>query len=297
MLYDGWLGKIAKRFQEEFDRIEAVYNFDPGPEFEIAICEVLRKLLPQRFGICRGFVIGRDGRKAGDDIIIFDANRFPTIRGLLGLARKEGVPAEAVLAYIEAKHTLYAVGEEKTKQQSLVKASRQVESVKTIPRERNTFTPSYKDIASRKWMHRSSEGLDHCNPFYGAVWARTLVGTAADVYRQLPEIGRASGPDVIVAGSTIVLPGVSKDGFSDLRPFLGGDATLGVSESVPNPFGIALAHLIWAIEQIQLGDLPWPEMIIEALAGRRIFHAVKAAPADPAAADPALTEATDPASQ
>jgi len=87
--------------------MHAVHNFDYGDEFEIALCEVLRTILPGRAAVCRGYVIAQDGRMAGDDIIVFDATRFPVLRALGDdLSRKEKVPAEAVLAYIEAKHTL-----------------------------------------------------------------------------------------------------------------------------------------------------------------------------------------------
>jgi hypothetical protein len=79
-------------------RIETEHNFEYGAEFEIALCEVLRQVLPSRVGVCRGYVVSEDGTKAGDDIILFDAARFPTLR-LLGesLALKEQVPVEASL--------------------------------------------------------------------------------------------------------------------------------------------------------------------------------------------------------
>src|SRR5580704_5209058 len=134
MLYDNWLSDVARRFQQRFDEIKATYNFDNGPEFEIALCEVLREILPRRFGVCRGFVVGRNGERAGDDIIVFDAQHFPTIRALAtDLSRKESIPAEAVLAYIEAKHTLRVEGDEAAGQ-SLAKALCQVDAVKGISR-------------------------------------------------------------------------------------------------------------------------------------------------------------------
>ena len=64
MKYRGYLKKMSERFEAEFKRIAAHYNFDHGPEFEIALCEVLRLVLPQKFGICRGFVVPADGEAA-----------------------------------------------------------------------------------------------------------------------------------------------------------------------------------------------------------------------------------------
>jgi hypothetical protein len=110
-VYGNWLSEIANRFQARFDTITAVHNFEHGDEFEVALCQVLRDILPRRASVCRGYVVAQDGTLAGDDIIVFDAARFPVLRALGDdLSRKEKVPAEAVLAYIEAKHTLHVDG-------------------------------------------------------------------------------------------------------------------------------------------------------------------------------------------
>jgi hypothetical protein len=129
MLYDGWLLDIAARFQTRFNQIKAEFNFDFGPEFEIALATVLREFLPQRAGVCRGFVVSADGRKAGDDIIIYDKSRFPTLRSLGDdLAKKEQIPFEGVLAYVEAKHRLDLEGRGDG---SLEKALAQIAAVKS----------------------------------------------------------------------------------------------------------------------------------------------------------------------
>ena len=41
---------------------------------------MLRIFLPSKYGVCRGFVVNRHGDKAGDDIIIYDQEKFPTLR-------------------------------------------------------------------------------------------------------------------------------------------------------------------------------------------------------------------------
>ena len=76
LMYDDYLRKVAARFENRFADIEAEWGFDYGVEFEITLCRLLRQVLPQRYGICRGFVVTRDGQKKGDDIIIFDRNEW-----------------------------------------------------------------------------------------------------------------------------------------------------------------------------------------------------------------------------
>src|SRR5580692_9222880 len=101
--YDGFVKNLAARFDEALNEIAAVYNFDFGNEFEVAICKVLRRAIPHRYGICRGFVVNAEGQAAGDDIIIYDRIRFPTLRALgqEDYSLKEKIPIEAVYAYIE----------------------------------------------------------------------------------------------------------------------------------------------------------------------------------------------------
>jgi hypothetical protein len=175
VLYNNWLGDITERFQKKFDDIKVVYNFEYGEEFEMAIADALRELLPQRYGVCRGYVVSRDGQSAGDDIIIFDAQHFPTLRALerTDLSRKENVPAEAVLAYIEAKHTLQFAGEGG---QSLSKAVDQVRRVKEVPRPPVPHSeiipgvnlPAQFSVTSPPYMPQIR------NPYYGAIWARNV---------------------------------------------------------------------------------------------------------------------------
>src|SRR5580658_2100999 len=181
MLYDNWLSDVARRFQQRFDEIKATYNFDNGPEFEIALCEVLREILPRRFGVCRGFVVGRNGERAGDDIVVFDSLHFPTLRALAtDLSLKESVPAEAVLAYIEAKHTLTAEGDGKSGQ-SLTKALSQIQAVKAVPRP----TVGHEQILPGVNLHGVTfQGPAHFpktrNPYYAAIWARNVKSSESD---------------------------------------------------------------------------------------------------------------------
>src|SRR5262249_28491504 len=144
--YGDYLKTISTKFESLVAEISAGYNFDYGEEFERALCKVFRVLLPSKFGVCRGFVVTADGKQAGDDIIIFDHERFPTLRLLANqdFAQKQKIPFEAVYCYIEAKHSIQldAAGSV-----VLEKALLQVSAVKLLERERvslNQITPTVR---------------------------------------------------------------------------------------------------------------------------------------------------------
>ena len=104
---------------------------------------LLRIILPSQFGICRGFVVAQDGERAGDDTIIFDRVRFPTLamRGQDDFSWKEYIPIEAVFGYLEAKYTLNLDGDDG---QSLAKSTRQVAAVKPLYNRRRRI--EYSDL-------------------------------------------------------------------------------------------------------------------------------------------------------
>jgi len=68
--YDQFLENIGKKFNEYFINISAINNFDYGDEYEVALCKALASILPERYGVCRGFIVTMCGNYAGDDIII-----------------------------------------------------------------------------------------------------------------------------------------------------------------------------------------------------------------------------------
>src|SRR5690606_9041015 len=107
-LYDGLIVRLAEKFTRRIEEIESDFNFELGDEFEFAICDILQNMLPDKFGVARGFVVNKNGEKKGDDIIIYDRNRFPTLRfhDKNQFHRLENIPIEAVYAYIEAKHSI-----------------------------------------------------------------------------------------------------------------------------------------------------------------------------------------------
>ena len=136
--YNNFLLTLSKRFNGFMDGMSSFYNFDIGDEFEIALCRALRVILPKQYGICRGFIVTRDGSYQGDDIIIYNPFLFPTLRflGEDNFERKEYIPIEAVYAFIEAKYTINIEGTVKDGQ-SLNKALTQIELVKSLTRELN----------------------------------------------------------------------------------------------------------------------------------------------------------------
>ena len=172
-LYNDFVDKVAREFDRALSAIEAEYNFDLGDEFEIALCRTLRRILPQRFGICRGFVVSASGTTAGDDVIIYDRASFPTAR-FLGdeLAQKEQVPFEAVAAYVEAKHTLELTGDGSS---SLNRAIAQAGKVKALCNERPPV-PTSQISRNVNLVGFQMQGPplwpDRRNPAYCAIMAR-----------------------------------------------------------------------------------------------------------------------------
>ncbi|MEK7122900.1 MAG: hypothetical protein AAB855_03525, partial [Patescibacteria group bacterium] len=68
MLYDNYVIDLAAKINSEISNIKAEYGFKIGRDFEFILCRLLSKILPNKYGIVRGFVVAKDGSKAGDDI-------------------------------------------------------------------------------------------------------------------------------------------------------------------------------------------------------------------------------------
>jgi len=281
LVYGGFIQNIASAFDGALAEIEAEYNFDLGPEFEIALCRVLRRVLPQRFGVCRGFVVNRRGETAGDDIIIYERMRFPTARLLCeDLSRKEKIPIEATLAYIEAKHTLEINGDS---QVSLTHALEQVAKVKALCAHRpavplNEIADSVV-LGSALTVTAAWGWPTNRNPLYTAIMSRHVRINKGDDHVTDPKVIKVklearsempdSSPDLIVAGrSNVVVPNFSEGsnrGIS-VSPFLlipGGGLVACIGESVA--FGLAIATLLWALDYIRLGPMPWQSMFENAI--------------------------------
>jgi hypothetical protein len=60
-LYNGFVTKLGEQIDAALAEIETVHNFEFGPEFEIALCKVLRRILPNKYGVCRGYAVDEGG--------------------------------------------------------------------------------------------------------------------------------------------------------------------------------------------------------------------------------------------
>lgn len=280
MKYRNYLQELANAFNRRFEQISTHYNFEHGNEFEIALCYVLRDILPQKYGICRGFVVPAQGLAAGDDIIIYDSFRFPKLRIFSEetYELRQNIPVEAVYAYIEAKHTLHLNNDINDKQ-SIVRASFQVSDVKSIPREQreaNFLYPYFKaDISFERPYWPSN-----LNPIFGAVIGRQVKKSARSkkaldaqsshsVLSNSLFSSKMPPPDLIVAGdSNILVPRViTPEGPMMLSPFYveGVTETLRVIPTKGLAFAIGICMLLYALDTIDLGRMPWEAIINEGL--------------------------------
>lgn len=289
--YRNYLLKANEAFESLIKEIDVIYNFDHGDEFEIVLCKALRKVLPMKYGIVRGHVITKEGKEAGDDIIIYDCVRFPSLRLLENdsFGQKQFIPIEAVYAYIEAKNTLYP-SDLNGKIPNFHKACEQVHKVKSLPRE---------SVASSDERGYWPETL---NPIFGVVWSKQLAYSASQkcrftdrhkqekdscclnstcncqpdefgtkmscCFEQLHEAledqctligGRSDqlAPDLIVAGSDYVaFPCVhNKEVHSPF--FIPSHSLLTSVHSDRKAFGIGVTNLLWALDSITLGSIDW----------------------------------------
>jgi len=278
-LYSGYIEKIAQGFDQALERIEIEHNFEYGPEFEVALCKVFRRVLPQQFGICRGYVVNETGEKAGDDIIIFDKMRFPTIRSQESddYSTKEQVPIEAAFAYIEAKHTLDLDGNGPS---SLKHASDQAMNVKELCSKRppvslqtmgDGFVLSSNVVSDPGWPNTR-------NPMLAGVIARRIRMNseiledhieAHDILADVQLTSNQHAPDLFVAGrSNLIVPTIRdiSTGEHVISGFYIHGESGFVRYKAPNlALAVGLCCLLWAIDWIQLQRMPWQRIIANAL--------------------------------
>ncbi len=287
-IYNNVIKNIAQEFERSIKNIVAVYNFDYGDEFEISVCKFLRRFLPLKYGICRGFVVDKYGNSAGDDIIIYDQELYPTLRFLEldnQFAQKEQIPVEAVYAYIEAKYTLNSA--------SLRKAVKQVGAVKKLCYSRSAvIMGNFQNdchIFNNQFSKTNGWNPIITNPIYGMILSANCVGNNGQKAENgedatkfvLDEIQNELNSDIedlhhfcfdsIIAGNSTtafcghymfdkegrIIDGVHLTRFyTGIRP--GACYQVNTHENIA--FGLSIAHLMMALNYIQLGDMPW-EMI------------------------------------
>ena len=287
-IYNGIIKNIAQEFERALGNIMAVYNFDYGDEFEISVCKFLRRFLPLKYGVCRGFVVDKYGNTAGDDIIIYDQELYPTLRFLEPdnqFAQKEQIPVEAVYAYIEAKYTLNS--------DALKKAVKQVGAVKKLCYSRAAIIRENVDndchIFNNQYSKANGWNPIITNPIYGMILSANCVGTSGKRTESredatsfvLYEIENELNSDIedlkhfcfdsIIAGNSTTAfcghymfdkEGRKRDGVLLTKFYTGihPGACYQVNTHENLAFGLSIAHLMMALNYIQLSDMPW-EMI------------------------------------
>ncbi|MGF6332064.1 hypothetical protein ABH909_004942 [Pseudomonas sp. BS3782 TE3695] len=254
-LYGGYIERLARKVEARLQDIEAIYNFDLGDEFELALCALLEDVLPAKYGVCRGFVVAEDGTKAGDDLIIYDKMASPTLRSSLSrqFPVKEQIPVDAVYAYIECKHSISDAG-------VLEKAIGQAEAVKKLVLTRRALAnPDYEADGPiyngkvRDWP-RTFPPLKN-QPFC-AVFARKF---SPDVL--LPSTSNELTPDLLVLGNDHIATQTVNLGPDGLKSSLFFDSKYGAGlcvESAPtNAYGLGLVTLLQALSWTELLPMDW----------------------------------------
>ncbi len=285
-MYPDLLKGLSRKIDSYFSEIEANYNFDLGVEFEIALCRFFQKVLPARFGVCRGFIIDKHGNKVGDDIIIYDKLRFPTLRFLdEDFAQKERVPFEAVYAYFEVKHNLELnIGPEESTFNKAIEQLKKIKALKRDDRPLNQITNSIT-LGDKLKVESIPGWPNYFNPLFTGIISRkvslkvkdkkknTLLNKE-DAFKYLCkkiEKGFGSGwPDLIVAGTDVLAMPVFKTPKEVIVPFVD------VKKKIPlnvfktkhaqyNALALAMCNILRALEFIQLGPMPWEKTLFNGI--------------------------------
>jgi hypothetical protein len=286
-MYGNYIETIAERFEAELTSISAEHNFDYGPDFEVVVCKFLRTVLPQKFGVCRGFAVSSSGETAGDDVIVYDRQLYPCLllRDEHEFSRKEKIPIEGIYAYIECKHTLVVDGG--TASSSCRTASKQVERVKKLVSQRKQVSWSYLDpyVERLGLVDETPEWLPkYRNPPFGMVVSRrvalkkpsSVVEDSERIHKGLlasSDIEKSAFvPDIIVCGRhNIMRPsyiGEAETGGNNGCLFHLPDSRewgYGCHKVQGLAFGYAIAHFLAALDWIRLGPLPWSDILNAAL--------------------------------
>ncbi|NLN26482.1 MAG: hypothetical protein GX163_12725 [Bacteroidetes bacterium] len=288
LFYNDYLRNLSEKFLRRLDEISGVYGFEYGIEFELAICEILRAFLPDKYGVSRGFVVTKEGEMAGDDIIIYDQQRFPTLRNnsKLDFAKKEQIPVEAVFAYFEIKHTLVLNNEDS--RSSINYAVEQVKKVKELCNRREKvgiyqIDPHLPEIPN---SIKCNDLPNYRNPIFTGIISRYVADTdsknrIADVDQiyQLSfnrDIDHSNdNPELIILGkSNYLATGYYKkdnkeEGIETLFHIRDKIQFYGIYKSENLAYGILLAYLMNAIDFIRLGKMPWTSMINQLALGKK----------------------------
>lgn len=274
-LYDDFIVNLSKRISNRLEEISADYNFDFGDEYEIAICELLREFLPIKYGICRGFVVNKLGKKFGDDIIIYDQVSFPTLKSLnkVDWARKENIPIEAVYCYIEAK---YSLDISDNSESNLSKALKQISEVKSLVNQREKYELNKYDP-----YHFIPKPLNPIygippfrNPIFGLIVSRYVkngenriensesIASLINQYIEKYKVNENSPEGIVVGKDNYIFTAIKKEPRNNPSRFIIPNEQ-NIYQSMhkeSNALAIALVHLYSAIDWIRLDKMPWEEI-------------------------------------
>lgn len=269
MAYSNLISEITSVIDRKFGEISARYNFDYGDEFEFAICDFLNLILPEKFGVCRGFAVTKSGDLAGDDIIVYDKERFHRLRlveGSNSFEKKIEIPIEAVYAYFEAKHKLICVG----KDSNFQKAIEQTQSFKDLNREdRKMLSIDHNiglgDVFS---MDKRPKWPDIANPIFTGIIARQL-DSKNDLKSEISKLNqKPNSPDLIIAGVDVVVKTevIDHQTNHDDSPFFIKESNPLIDYEKPNSaFAIGIIQTLYALDNIRLGKMPYSKIIMEAV--------------------------------
>lgn len=272
MSYEKLLANISIAVEAKFNDISTRYNFDYGDEFEIAICELLQSILPNKYGICRGFILTENDSYIGDDIIIYDRDRFPTIRLLDNgkFDKKQEIPIEAVYAYIEAKHSL-VIGN-KT---NISTALQQVSNYKRLPREKRDIATidHYVSIKGDISITTRPDWPTFSNPHFGVIVSRNLkfedgrVASYQDLVDFIKSLKVPDGtisPDLIIAGEDSLFIAAREEEDKSVTiesPFIHDKFILHPFEVKSHAFSIGIVNILHALDNIRLHHMPYLNII------------------------------------
>lgn len=260
--YGGYIRRLSRKVLARLSEIEAVFNFDLGPEFEIAVCHLLSDILPSRFGVCRGFVVAENGQKAGDDVIIFDRMQYPTLRSSVGLqfSVKDQIPIEAVYAYIECKHSI-------PDDETFGKAMQQASDVKALMLTRKSRINSDYEADGPVYNGKVRDWPRSWPPLKNApftmIIARKWSGGVPSKKVKHPIDLAILGEDHILSQRVALGPdGIKAALFHDDRHW----AALDTDRLDKEAFGVGILMLMQAISWIELAPIDWAGTLNEAFA-------------------------------
>lgn len=272
-MYKSFVKVIHDKFENHLREIQANYNFDNGDEFEIAICKTLRFVLPKQYGVCRGFIVDSKNEIVGDDIIIFDHQRFSTLRFLDDneYAQKQNIPFEAVYAYIEVKNTLIIEGDDGN---SISKAIKQCRDVKEKLRRDPVPFCKYS-VNGEPFLKPLKHWPVIGNPIYTVIISRGVRekrgGDILDslevndkLLNKINTMGSTMMPDLIISDkNTIIVPIIESQAESPF--FMDEKSKFGISKSTELAYGLGVTYMLYAFDNIRLGRLYWPAILAEGM--------------------------------